>query len=147
VVALYLAFQGTASELEALTKPMQDITTLSKTTKRVPYNELSKAFGLGNDSPACLHGKLRFLRFPLGLKAYNITAQRKVYDHFNEVTRQNREFENSFLMFEGYPLHAVKAVSDESTAVGDRQDNLLVYACATPSQIRQFTKSHAEPQW
>jgi hypothetical protein len=89
------------------------------------YEGVPPLLGFGMNAPVCQKGQKRYQRAPIGLKEYNTTAQRAAYDKFNEITSKP-QFNESFFIFEGYAIQGVKAVPDESTAVGDRQDNLLM---------------------
>jgi hypothetical protein len=66
------------------------------------------------------------LRYPVGLKSYNITAVRQVYDEINETFRKVPEIAGSFFLLEGYSTQAVKAVDPKATAFPHRDDNILV---------------------
>lgn len=82
--------------------------------------------GLDESAPASQKIGLSYIRFPVNVQNYNIKAQREACDMFARVTKDNPEFTNSFFMFEGYSLDAVKAIPDESTAFPHRQDNIII---------------------
>lgn len=67
------------------------------------------------------------MMFPIGLKSYNIQAQRSAFDAFNSFTA-DATFINSAVVFEGYSTQAVKAVPSDSTAFPHRGDNIVMYA-------------------
>lgn len=66
------------------------------------------------------------LRYPVGLKSYNVSAVRQVYNEIDETFSKVPEVAGSFFLLEGYSTQAVKAVDPESTAFPHRDDNILV---------------------
>lgn len=83
------------------------------------------AWVFGENDPPCIQGQFRWLLFPVGLDRYNTTAQRAMYEKFNDVTRRYPGLNSSSIFFEGYANVASRAVLDDSTAVGDQQANIL----------------------
>ena len=87
------------------------------------------------------------MQFPVGLLTYNVTASRRIYDYFKNVTIETPAFNGSFIVFEGYSLEGMKAVDPASTAFPHRADNLLVYVSPPPhpqiilSLIKDFLRS------
>lgn len=77
------------------------------------------------DGPGCAYG-LTSLRFPIGLKGFNVAAVRKVYDYIDSSFQEIPEIAGSFFVLEGYSTQAVKAIDDKSTAFPHRSDNILV---------------------
>ncbi|KAJ8128842.1 hypothetical protein O1611_g4791 [Lasiodiplodia mahajangana] len=75
--------------------------------------------------PGCAYG-LTSLRYPIGLKEYNVDAVRKVYDHIDETFREVPEVAGSFFLIEGYSTQGVQAVDAKSTAFPHRDDKILV---------------------
>lgn len=74
---------------------------------------------------------LGVIRFPVNVQNYNIQAQREVYDLFAKGTSETPEFSNSYIMFEGYPVHGVKSIPSESSAFPHRDDNILIAPVVT----------------
>jgi hypothetical protein len=73
----------------------------------------------------CEKGWYRHL-FPTGLKRYDPTAQRKVYDIFNNLTGTFPDLvPASLYIIEGYPTQGVRAIPDYSTAFPHRGDSIL----------------------
>jgi hypothetical protein len=60
------------------------------------------------------------------MNTHNIAAQREAFDAFNELTGKYPAFKSSVYLDEGYSLQGMRAVPDRSTAVADRQYNILV---------------------
>lgn len=77
------------------------------------------------DGPGCSYG-MTSLRYPIGLKSYNVTAVRQVYNEIDETFRKVPEIAGSFFLLEGYSSQAVKAVDPKTTAFPHRDDNILV---------------------
>ncbi|KAI4243322.1 MAG: hypothetical protein L6R40_003494 [Gallowayella cf. fulva] len=72
------------------------------------------------------HGDRSRRLFPLGLKSYNVTANRQVYDLFKQLVTEHPEFNGSVTHFEGFALQGMQAVDPDSTAYPHRDDNFLV---------------------
>lgn len=64
--------------------------------------------------------------FPVGLKEYNITANRQVYKLFKAFMAEHPEFSSSVVQFENYALEGLRAVDPASTAYPHRDDDILV---------------------
>jgi hypothetical protein len=104
-----------------------DINPITIQSGSGPFNELSKMTGLDESAPASKKIGLSYIRFPVNVQNYNIKAQREAFDIFASVTKENPEFGQSFFMFEGYSLDAVKSIPDESTAFPHRQDSIIAF--------------------
>lgn len=66
------------------------------------------------------------MRYPVDVKAYNISALVATVERFVEITTENTEFSGSFMMLEQYSSHAVREVNASSASYGLRQDRLLL---------------------
>ncbi|KAE9366665.1 FAD binding domain protein [Stipitochalara longipes BDJ] len=125
-IFLYILYKGSPSSLHHYTAPFHSLNAASPTQSGITtLPGIASLTGNGNDGLACGHGTTS-LRFPIGLKKYNVTAQRAVYDKFAEITTVISELRGSFFLFEGYAVGGVKRISEESTAFPHRRDNLLV---------------------
>jgi hypothetical protein len=90
-----------------------------------PYADVPGLFGFGYKSPPCQPG-INANFYPLSMYTHNITAQREAYDAFNELIVKYPAFGYSMLLDEGYSLQGMRAVPERSTAVADREYNILV---------------------
>ncbi|TGO26970.1 hypothetical protein BPAE_0050g00600 [Botrytis paeoniae] len=87
------------------------------------------------------------LRYPIGLKSYNVTAVRQVYNEIDLTFRKVPEIAGSFFLLEGYSTQAVKAIDAASTAFPHRDDNILVtsYVMYAPdSNVDPIAKEFGE---
>lgn len=73
----------------------------------------------------CKYG-LTSLRYPIGLKTYDIAALRMVYDDIDQTFRQHPQLAGSFFLLENYSTQAVQAIDEDSTAFPHRSDKILV---------------------
>ncbi|KAJ8121968.1 hypothetical protein ONZ43_g1715 [Nemania bipapillata] len=73
----------------------------------------------------CAYG-MTSLRYPIGLKSFNVAAVRKVYDHIDETFRKVPELAGSFFLLEGYSTQGVQAMDPASTAFPHRDDKILI---------------------
>jgi hypothetical protein len=128
VILFMILYEGASIPTEYAT-PFQALSPGVVQSGTTRYNHLPTVAGLDMASTGCQHGSST-MRFPIGLLEYDISAQRKVYETFNDLLNEYPEFNTSLYMFEGYSLKAVKDVPAESTAFPHRGDNLLM--CARP---------------
>ncbi|KAL8669581.1 MAG: hypothetical protein Q9168_005836 [Polycauliona sp. 1 TL-2023] len=87
--------------------------------------EIQPAAGQDIDSSTCAHGSTWRL-LPLGLKKYNVTANRQVYELFKQLVAEHPDFNRTVGQFESYALQGMKAVDPNSTAYANRGDDILV---------------------
>ena len=116
MVAVLLIYQGPESDFQQFSSRFQSFGPLSESTKTTTFDKIADAAGFSDGDRVCM---------PVGLDKYNITAQRAVYERFNEMIRSYPGLNASAMLFEGYANEAVKQIPEDSTAVGDRQANLL----------------------
>ncbi|KAK6600158.1 6-hydroxy-D-nicotine oxidase 1 [Botrytis cinerea] len=94
-----------------------------------------------------MHLRNDILRYPIGLKSYNVTAVRQVYNEIDSTFRKVPEIAGSFFLVEGYSTQAVKAIDAVNTAFPHRDDNILVtsYVMYAPdSNIDPIAKEFGE---
>ncbi|KAL8988152.1 MAG: hypothetical protein Q9177_002732 [Variospora cf. flavescens] len=126
IIRLQFSYAGTLEQAQ----PWLDIfmglqpTSWWKNDSLLP-TEIQPAAGQDIDSPICNRGTTWRL-FPLGLKSYNVTANREVYHLFKQFVAEHPEFKGSVVQFENYALQGVRAVDAESTAYPHREDDILV---------------------
>ncbi|KAL8929082.1 MAG: hypothetical protein Q9172_000625 [Xanthocarpia lactea] len=87
--------------------------------------EIQPAASQDIGSGVCAHGQTWRL-FPLGLKKYNVNANRQVYDLFRQLVAKHPNFNRTVGQFENYALQGVRAVDPASTAYANRDDDILV---------------------
>ncbi|KAL8663420.1 MAG: hypothetical protein Q9168_008098, partial [Polycauliona sp. 1 TL-2023] len=123
IVSIYYA--GSSASAHPYTLPFLALNPISTTNQTLPFTELADSVGLGTKSPACKSG-MGSASFPVGLRRYNATANRQVYNLYTDLVTRYPEFKNSVVQFEGYAMQGVQAVDAASTAYPHRGDNLLV---------------------
>ncbi|PGH06143.1 hypothetical protein GX51_02531 [Blastomyces parvus] len=126
VIAMYLIQEGVDTINPEYAKPFHDLGPITKQPASGTYLDLAKWTGISlSDTPCQITGNAN-PRFPIYLKSYNPSAQRRVYDLFAEATTSPfTPFSKSLFMFEGYAMQAVRAIPDHSTAFAYRSQNLL----------------------
>ncbi|KAF2665772.1 FAD-binding domain-containing protein [Microthyrium microscopicum] len=125
VLRLLLIHPGSKKEAARLLQPFDSITPISRQTSVTKYTGVVKIIGVSDDGPGCRPPGARH-SLPISLLSYNVDAMREAYTIFNNYTAQHEELSKSAVLFEGYSTQAVRAVAEESTAVSDRQFNILV---------------------
>ncbi|KAL8839882.1 MAG: hypothetical protein Q9170_001562 [Blastenia crenularia] len=86
--------------------------------------EIQPAASQDIDSGICALGTTWRL-FPVGLKTYNITANREMYYLYKQLVNEHPEFSGSVVQFENYALEGLKAIDPASTAYAHRDDDIL----------------------
>ncbi|KAI0199451.1 FAD-binding domain-containing protein [Astrocystis sublimbata] len=120
-----IIYDGPVDDARKYAQPLHDICPMMVNAGVADTRELADLTFQGENSPGCKYG-LTSIRYPIGLKSYNIAALRKAYDEIDETFRRVPELKGSFFLLEGYSTHGVQAVDKNSTAVPHRDDKILV---------------------
>ncbi|KAI0165178.1 hypothetical protein GGR52DRAFT_97996 [Hypoxylon sp. FL1284] len=118
-------YDGLTETAREYAKPFHDIDTIMIQSGEATTHELAALTFQDADGPGCAYG-LTSLRYPIGLKSYNVGAVREVYNEIDETFRNVPELAGSFFLLEGYSTQAVQAVDPDSTAFPHRGDEILV---------------------
>src|SRR5436305_13993368 len=96
-------YEGPKAELEKFAAPFRLIGPGNETTSTsVQYPDLFELNGQTEGDPAVCAPDLNRHLCPVYLKKYNLKAQRKVYNIFNNLT-YNPRFAYTVFLWEGYP--------------------------------------------
>ncbi|KAL8790938.1 MAG: hypothetical protein Q9213_000363 [Squamulea squamosa] len=125
VILFQVYYFGTAAEALPYVQPFLDLKPIIVTNATTAYKDLARETGTGLGGPICAPGRAQ-ASFPVGLKEYNIEANRQVYRLYSNMVTQTPALNNSFVQFEGYALQGMKAVDPASSAYAHRDDNILV---------------------
>ncbi|UQC79355.1 uncharacterized protein CLUP02_04834 [Colletotrichum lupini] len=106
-------------------KSLYDIDHINVEAGVAPMPDLAGLTFMSSDSVGCAKGYTG-LRYPIGLKTYDLPAVRKVFDDIADMSNRNPEFAGSFFLLEGYSTHGVKAVDEKSSAFPHRDDDILI---------------------
>lgn len=120
-----IIYDGPEAEAREYAKPLHAIEAMSIQAGVATTHELAALTFMDADGPACAYGQTS-LRYPIGLKTFDVPAVRKVYDFIDKSFREIPEIAGSFFLLEGYPTQAVQAVDERSTASPHRSDDILV---------------------
>lgn len=126
MIILNVFYQGTNVVPSKYTTPLLAIGPAVTAANETDYPGLAVIDGTTIDGNLCTQHDAVNMMFPISVDSYNIKAQRAAFDSFNAFTA-DPTFYNSAVLFEAYSTEAVKAVSDASTAVPNRGDNILMY--------------------
>ncbi|KAI0420200.1 hypothetical protein F5X98DRAFT_38488 [Xylaria grammica] len=129
-----IIYDGPTETARAYAKPFHDIEPITVQAGEGTLHDLATLTFQDADGAGCAYG-LTSLRYPIGLKSYNVAAVRKVYDHIDETFQKVPEVSGSFFLLEGYSTQGVQAVDAASTAFPHRDDEILVtsYVQYTPN--------------
>jgi hypothetical protein len=125
VLSLILIYQGSQEEGMKVFQPFQNIPSIASQTKLTNYLGVIKVIGVDEDGRACQPPGARH-SLPISLETYNAKATREAYSIFNNYTAIYKDLSRSSVLMESYSLQGVRAVPDESSAVPDRQSNILM---------------------
>jgi hypothetical protein len=120
-----MAYDGPSEQLEQFAKPFRELNPVRIQEYYSPYADIPGHFGLGYKSGPCQPG-INANWYPISMNTHNLIAQREAYDAFNEMIGKYPAFMYSVLLDESYSLQGMRAIPDRSTAVADRQYNILV---------------------
>jgi serine protease inhibitor len=78
------------------------------------------------NSPPCQRLEQSKSRFPKSLQQYNPAAQRAAFDYFSLITHSNTALNEHTILFEGYSVQRVQAITLNTTAFPHREANLPI---------------------
>ncbi|KAF7872824.1 uncharacterized protein EAF02_008895 [Botrytis sinoallii] len=105
-----IIYNGSPEIANQYAKPFHDIGPLSVQTGQGSLHDLAVVTFQDADGPGCAYG-MTSLRYPIGLKSYNVTAVRQVYNEIDSTFRKVPE---------------IAAIDAAITAFPHRDDNILV---------------------
>ncbi|RAK79553.1 FAD-binding oxidoreductase, partial [Aspergillus fijiensis CBS 313.89] len=128
VVVLSLMQENVSRVDPIYTEPFRNANPISVSSGFGTYRDIPRWLRFDFNNPVyCTTRNVSALHFPVGLRRWNITTQRMVYDAFAAITAGNSSFNASEFLLEGFPVQGVKAVPEDSTAYPWRGDNLIAY--------------------
>lgn len=130
VIVFNIFSQGADTVPVRYTERLLAIGPVVATANATDYPGLTTIDGTTIDSTVCQQHDSVNMMFPIGLKSYNIQAQRDTFDAFNAFTA-DAVFTNSAVLIEAYSTQAVKAVAGDSTAFPHRGDNIVMHAISS----------------
>ncbi|KAK3394077.1 hypothetical protein B0H63DRAFT_532083 [Podospora didyma] len=135
----------TATDAEKLLAPFNQLNGISQNVT-APYPQIIEAFGVGMESSLCEKDKVH-ITSAAGLQVFNITAQRQMYDLFNQNLALHPEFGNTVIRMEVYGAEGVRNQDPGKSAYPHRDDYILTAfdALLNPgSDLQGVTRNWAE---
>ncbi|KAI4093259.1 MAG: hypothetical protein LQ339_007737 [Xanthoria mediterranea] len=127
VFVYHFYYFGSAEQASPYVQRILDLSPIFISNASFPYKEVShRSFQASVGDPICAAGISTKTRFPIGLKTYNISTNREIYNLFEDMITTTPALATSFVQFEAFPMQAVKAVDPASTAYAHREDDILV---------------------
>lgn len=117
-------YDGAQADAVATLKPFDQLQPLSVTDVNIPYTEINTPIGGAINSSLCEPNKSHVIG-TANLQTYNVTAQRAIYDLYNQNIRQHPELGGTRVLVEGYAVKGVKSFKSEDSAFPLRDDNIL----------------------
>ena len=90
----------------------------------VTLKDINEQLGGGVDDPLCEPGKTHVIG-TAGLEVYNVTAQRAIYDLYNQKISQQPRLADTRVLVEGYSVRGVRNFASDDSAYPFRADNIL----------------------
>lgn len=127
VFVYHFYYFGTREQAFPYVQSILDLGPIYISNASFPYKHVShRSFQASVGDPTCATGISTKTRFPVGLKTYNASTNRKIYSLFEDMVTTAPALNTSFVQFEAFPMQAVKAVDPTSTAYAHRDDDILV---------------------
>ncbi|KAL8705087.1 MAG: hypothetical protein Q9201_001770 [Fulgogasparrea decipioides] len=118
-------YAGTAAAAQPYLAPFLKLKPVIAVNDTVPYPAIASAVGTGVDTPGCQRGRSGAV-FPTGLKTYNTTANRAVYNLLKKMVNEQPALNRSVVQFENFPVQKMRSIDAASTAYPHRDDNILI---------------------
>ncbi|RYP51126.1 hypothetical protein DL768_003473 [Monosporascus sp. mg162] len=126
VIFWTFAYSGPAADAEELLQPFNEIESLFDESGDVPYPEILGVKVTDIGSALCFSGP--YIGSVAGLKTYNVTTERKIYDAFNERVATHPELAFGIrLVHESYATESVQSVNPASLAFTHRNNFHIVF--------------------
>lgn len=146
MIACNFIYAGPQQDAEPHLAPFESINSIIRSENNVPYTEISRLLGGAEDSDLCAKGK-KHITSTAGLQVYNISAERLLYDLYNQKVGEHPGLSDTKLVHQGYSVLGVSRQDPDDSAYPLRDDYLLMYFDATPaadSGLDDFVKEWAD---
>ncbi|KAK3356007.1 hypothetical protein B0H65DRAFT_65379 [Neurospora tetraspora] len=130
VIFWSFVYRGSKEEAQPYLDAFDAIEAVSTEDGNVPYPDIPGVSGTGMNSALCDYG-LNHVHYPAGLKVWNVTTQRQIYDLYNEKIRQYPEFQRTTVSMEDYSHEGVNAIDPDTSAYPWRDRGLLSFIAVT----------------
>ncbi|KAJ2982867.1 hypothetical protein NUW58_g6354 [Xylaria curta] len=124
VITWTFAYRGSAEEAEEVLAPFNKIEAVSDEMGDVPYPEISIAQGTDIGNAIC-EGNHTWIMSTAGLKVYNVTAMRRIYEKHNEYLNKYPELLGAYVGHDSYSNAASRKIKPEASAFPFRDYNYL----------------------
>lgn len=111
-------------DARAALQPFDQLQPLSVDDLNIPYRDINTPIGGAVNGSLCEPNKAHVIG-TANLQVYNVTAQRAIYDLYNQNVGQHPELGGTRVLVEGYAVRGVKSFKSEDSAFPLRDDNIL----------------------
>lgn len=129
IIAWTFVFAGSQSAARHVLGPFDNLVALSTNEQSLLYPDLPDALGSGLSSEMCTAGRMHIVS-TAGLLRFNVTAQREIYNLFNQKVAQHPELGDTRVLHEGYSVAAVQKIPSDASSYAYREENLLMCVIA-----------------
>ncbi|KAL7755536.1 hypothetical protein ACKLNR_014634 [Fusarium oxysporum f. sp. zingiberi] len=127
IIAWTFVFAGSQSAIRLALTQFDNLGALSTHEQNLYYPQLFDALGSGLTSDMCKAGRTHIVS-TAGLIQFNVTAQREIYNLFNQKIAQYPELNNTRVLHEGYSVTRVQSIPYNASSYPYREENLLMWA-------------------
>ncbi|KAI0886283.1 uncharacterized protein GGS22DRAFT_179185 [Annulohypoxylon maeteangense] len=139
IISWSFGYAGPAHDAERLLAPFNRISAAWEGSGDVPFPGISDAMNTGKNQPICAPNHTR-IQSTSAIQTYNVTAERQIYNLYNETIARHPEISDSGVIHEGYSTAAVAKVDPASTAFPWRDYYLLhCFEVKLPVQVSENT--------
>ncbi|KAI4274736.1 MAG: hypothetical protein LQ337_003707 [Flavoplaca oasis] len=118
------------------TQTILSLNPISISNATFPYKDVShRSFQASIGDPICAAGISTKTRFPVGLKIYNVSTNRKIYNLFEDMITTSPALATSFVQFEAFPMQANAAAANKY----GRQARQLFVEGASPMRLNAYS--------
>lgn len=139
VIMWSFTYVGTQQDAEPIFERFDHFDHVSRVEGNLPFWQIPSVQGTGLEDPLCEPGHTH-ITTTAGLQTYNITAQRQIYELYEQKVTEKPELGPvSRVVLEGYSFEAVKRRDPASSAFPHRGDYILTYFDIVDPQVYGLT--------
>ncbi|ETS86666.1 hypothetical protein PFICI_00494 [Pestalotiopsis fici W106-1] len=119
-------YAGAQADAEPVFERFDKFEYVDRQEGNVPFPQVPDVQGSGLRDPLCAGGKTH-ITTTAGLQEYNVTAQRQIYELYNQKIAEHPELEATRVVMEGYSVEGVLKHDPKKSSFGHRDDYLTTY--------------------
>ncbi|KAJ8133194.1 hypothetical protein O1611_g427 [Lasiodiplodia mahajangana] len=117
-------YAGSAKDAAPYLAPFEKIQNVARIEGNVPYTQVAAIQGTDDDSENCQKNRTH-ITTTVNLQVFNVTAQRQIYDLFNQNIKKHPELSSAVATMELYSVDAVTKVPRQRSSYSQRDEFIL----------------------